>query len=178
MGMMFAISSVAGPLVGGLFTDHVSWRWCFYVNMPIGILAFVMIWWTFRNFDIRITDKIQIDFTGTVLIIAVVIALELAISWGGEKYEWSDPMIILLLVTGVVLIIPFATSQRDAPLPIIPLRLFTVRNIILPSMASFILGWVMFTCFIFLPVWFQVWSFSFSFSFRNSCLSLSLGRNG
>lgn len=154
LGGMFALASVFGPLAGGVLTDHASWRWCFYINLPIGIVAFIMLALAFKR-NKQGNSQLRLDFTGTFVMITIVILVELGISWGGSRYPWDDPMIIILLVIGLWLIVPFVFSQRDAPAPIIPLRLFRFRNFTIASIAGFLLGIPMFATFIFLPVWFQ-----------------------
>ena len=101
-------------------------------------------------------ETITIDWTGTGLIVIAVIMLELGITWGGQTYSWSDPLIIILLVVGGALMIIFLLAERDAKLPIIPLKLFRIRNVIIPSAASFFLGFTMLAVFVYLPFWFQV----------------------
>jgi EmrB/QacA subfamily drug resistance transporter len=154
LGGMFALASVFGPLAGGVLTDHASWRWCFYINLPIGIVAFIMLALAFKR-NKHGNSQMRLDFTGTFIMITIVILVELGISWGGSRYPWEDPMIIILLVIGLWLIVPFVFSQRDAPAPIVPLRLFRYRNFTIASLAGFLLGIPMFATFIFLPVWFQ-----------------------
>jgi EmrB/QacA subfamily drug resistance transporter len=154
LGGMFALASVFGPLAGGVLTDHASWRWCFYINLPIGIVAFIMLALAFKR-NKHGNSQLRLDFTGTFIMITIVILVELGISWGGSRYAWDDPLIIILLVIGLWLIVPFVFSQRDAPAPIIPMRLFRFRNFTIASIAGFLLGIPMFASFIFLPVWFQ-----------------------
>lgn len=154
LGGMFALASVFGPLAGGLLTDHASWRWCFYINVPISIVAFAMLFFAFKRNKTGRAD-LQLDVTGTLIMITVVVLVELGISWGGSRYAWDDPLIIILIVVGAWLIVPFVFSQRDAPAPIVPLRLFKHRNFTVAALAGFLLGIPMFAAFVFLPVWFQ-----------------------
>jgi len=154
VGGMFAIASVVGPLCGGLLSDHASWRWCFYINVPVGVVAFVMLFLAFKK-NKAVKDTRHLDIAGTCLVCTFVVLIELALTWGGTKYQWSDPIIIVMLVVGVFLLIPFVFIQRDHEAPILPLTIFRIRNVTIACLTAFFMGIPFYIGFIYLPVWFQ-----------------------
>jgi EmrB/QacA subfamily drug resistance transporter len=155
MGAVFALSSVAGPLLGGLFVDHLSWRWVFYVNIPIGIVALVVTS-AVLNIPITHTGPRRVDYAGAVLLVAGVSAMLLVTVWGGTEHAWDSPTIVGLAVGSVVLTGLFLARERVAAEPILPLRLFRNRVFTLTGVAGFIVGLSMFGGIVFLPLFLQV----------------------
>lgn len=139
MGAVFAVSSVAGPLLGGWFTDAVSWRWCLWINIPLGILAIIAAA-AFLHLPKHGTAGVRIDVYGIVLLALASTGLILVSTWGGTTYDWDSPIIILLIVGTVVAALAFVLVERRAAEPIMPLRLFRRRNFNLSTSAGLLIG--------------------------------------
>src|SRR5215212_1522068 len=120
---VFGFSSVVGPLLGGYLTDSLNWRWVFYVNLPLGLIALAVLWWGFPNIKPARTDR-PIDVLGSITLILAVVPLLLALSWGGGEYPWMSPQVVGLLGFAVVMTGIFLWVESRAPEPIIPLTLF------------------------------------------------------
>src|SRR3954467_14065112 len=120
IGSVFAVASVAGPLLGGFFVDNLSWRWVFYVNLPVGILALAIV--IFRLHLPSRKQKHRIDYLGAMLLTGGVGALTLLTTWGGNEYAWKSATIIGLGIAGVVMLVLFVWQERRAVEPIIPLK--------------------------------------------------------
>jgi MFS family permease len=141
-------------LLGGFFVDNLSWRWVFYVNIPIGLVALVVVGVVLDLPFHRVTHPV--DYVGSALLVGGVSALLLVTVWGGSEYEWDSPMIRALTGAGIVLILLFLLQERRAEEPLLPLRLFRDRTFTITSAAGFIVGVGMFGGIVFLPLFLQV----------------------
>jgi EmrB/QacA subfamily drug resistance transporter len=154
MGAVFALSSVIGPLLGGFFVDQLSWRWVFYVNIPVGVVALVV---TSAVLDLpyrRVSHSI--DYVGTALLVGGVGSVLLAVTWGGTQYAWSSSTIIGLGIAGVALLTAFIAVERRVAEPVLPPYLFRNRVFTVATATMFIVGLAMFGGIIYLPLFLQV----------------------
>ena len=154
IGSVFAVASVAGPLLGGFLVENLSWRWVFYVNMPVGAVALAVV--ALRlHLPSRRTEH-RVDYLGVGLLGGGVAALILLTTWAGNEYAWGSNTIIGLGVIGILLLVGFVWQERRAPEPLIPLTLFKSSVFNVASAMGFSIGMAMFGAIVFIPLFLQL----------------------
>ncbi|MGH3732462.1 MAG: MDR family MFS transporter [Acidimicrobiales bacterium] len=154
-GAVFGLSSILGPLAGGFFTQHLSWRWIFYINVPIGVLALFTIASVLHIPANKFHHKV--DWWGTTLLSAGVVGWILVTTLGGTKgWAWSSPAIVIMGIASTVAIIIFCFVETKVAEPIIPLVLFRNRTFSVASAVSFAIGFTMFGSIVYLPLYLQI----------------------
>ncbi len=154
MGSVFALASVAGPLLGGFFVDNLSWRWVFYINLPIGLVALVV-----TSAVMHLPKKRsphRLDYLGTALLTAAVTGVILLTTWAGTEYAWLSPQILGLAGASALLLMIFVRVELRAREPVLPMHLFRNRLFDVANGAGFLLGFVMFGAIVFVPLLLQV----------------------
>ncbi len=153
MGAMFAVASVLGPAVGGWLTDNATWRWCFFVNLPIAATALAVVWFGFEPKQRH--ERHSIDYLGATLLVLGASAGLLAAVWGGTEYPWGSVQIVGLLVASALLLGAFVLQERRAAEPILPPPLFRNPTVRVAIVALFMLGAAMFGTIIYVPLFVQ-----------------------
>lgn len=184
LNSMFALASVVGPILGGFITDGPGWRWCFWINVPIGAFCSILLWLNVPHTigrehmivirapasegatsvakgadaqpDAHELDTGTVDWAGVILVVLSVVCLCLAVVWGGSTYAWNSPLIIALLVAaGVLAILLVYVEGWVAKDPVVPMRLFKSWNFSVCIITGFFAGFAMFGSYVYLPIFFQ-----------------------
>jgi EmrB/QacA subfamily drug resistance transporter len=151
---VFGLASVCGPTIGGTITDHLNWRWVFYVNVPVGLVALPVLWVALPG---RRAGGVRrpVDWAGVVTLTAGVVPLLLALVWGGNELAWRSPQIVGLLATAAVMTVLFVLAEARAQEPLLPLALFRNRIVSVCLLVVFVVGVGMFGVTVFVPLFVQ-----------------------
>ncbi|WAL41008.1 DHA2 family efflux MFS transporter permease subunit [Brevibacterium sp. BRM-1] len=156
MGATFAVSSVAGPLIGGWITEGPGWRWNFALNYPLGALALIAALIFLKVPKHHDGPRPKVDIAGMLIIAQFTTAMVLATAWGGHQYDWDDPIILMLIGVAVIAAVTFVFVELHAPNPMVPMTLFKDRNFVLCTVAGLFLGVAMFGVLSYMPTYLQM----------------------
>ena len=154
IGGVFGLASIAGPLLGGWITDIASWRWVFFINVPLGIIAMAVIARVLPKIKIEISNR-SIDYAGAISLALGLAPLLLALVWGGSEYEWTSVPIFCLMAFSILSLLTFIIVELRAKEPILPLSLFQNRTFIVSALATFLTGMGMFGAILYIPLFAQ-----------------------
>jgi EmrB/QacA subfamily drug resistance transporter len=154
IGALFGLSAIVGPTIGGWFVDNATWRWVFYINLPVGILAAAAIFAGLRG-EKRLKEKVVIDYPGALTLTAGIVCLMLGLNLGGKDYPWSSWQIVGLFAASVTFLASFFLLERRAADPILSLDLFKNRVFTVTNMIGFLMGLGMFGAIMFIPLFLQ-----------------------
>jgi len=148
------ISSLIGPIMGGMITDNLNWRWVFFVNIPLGVIAFFIVIFAFPASYVTEENR-KIDYAGAAVMIIALVPMLLALSWGGEKYSWNSIQIIGMIAFAVVMLVAFGLIEQNASDPIISMSLFKNSIFNFSAVEMFLFNGVLMACIIFVPLFLQ-----------------------
>ena len=152
-GAVFGVSSVAGPLLGGWFVDNLSWQWVFYINVPIGVVALVVVATVLPS--VRPGTSPRIDYAGIVLLAVISTAIVLVTSLGGTTWGWDSVQVYGMVTLAVVAVVAFLLVERRVPEPVLPLHLFRNKVFSVAAVVGFVVGFAMFGAITYLPLYLQ-----------------------
>ncbi len=153
MMAIFGLSSILGPVLGGVLVDYVAWKWLFWMFLPMGVIAAVMIWKLFPKAEGD--SKESIDYLGSVFLALIITGLILGFSWAGSKYPWGSPQIIGIFTATLMSVLMLVLVERKAKFPIMPLSLFKNKGVTISNVASFMMSGGMMGAMSFIPFYIQ-----------------------
>ncbi|WP_329518715.1 MDR family MFS transporter [Spirillospora sp. NBC_01491] len=150
---VMVVGTIGGPLLGGVITDGLDWRWAFYLNVPLGLVALAWCWWML---DLPVSRaKVRIDYAGIVALSTAIASVVLVATWGGVDYAWTSAQVLGAAGVAAVALAAFLAIERRAVEPVVPLKLFRSRNMTLSSLSALVYGVVMFGAVLYLPLFQQ-----------------------
>src|SRR5579884_2421882 len=153
VGVLWGVSSVAGPLLGGLIVDHLSWSWIFYLNLPIGLPAMLLLAIFFKERFVR--QRHHLDYVGTIVITGAIVTFLFFVLQGGTAWAWTSLPSLALLFAAIILTVAFFLIEKRAGEPILPFEIFTQRTIAISNSGSFLLGSLLFSLTTYVPLFVQ-----------------------
>ena len=154
LGVVFGMSSVIGPTLGGFITDNFSWNWIFLINVPVGLPVLLLIAWLFPKINPEVESR-KLDYPGMVTLVLAVTPVLLALSWGGVQYAWLSPQVLGFLAFGLAMGVAFVVIESRSDSPIMPLEIYRNQMVAVSLLATFLTGFGMFGAIIFIPLFFQ-----------------------